>query len=77
VAFAAGPKMDPGRAVLDEPTFDAEGEAVMMVFNVEDGRTLDRSALPAQPVFDGMAAAYGRLYLALTDGTVVCMGRGR
>jgi len=30
--------MDPGRAVLDEPTFDAEGEALMMAFNVEDGR---------------------------------------
>ena len=28
--------------------------------------------LDAPPVFDGMAAAYGRLYLSLTDGSIVC-----
>jgi len=27
------------------------------------------------PAFDGLSAAGGRLYLALTNGTVVCYGR--
>jgi hypothetical protein len=30
--------------------------------------------LDALPVFDGAAAAYGRLFMALQDGRVVCFG---
>ena len=38
----------------------------------EDGRLLQAHKLTAPPVFDGMAAAYGKLYLCLADGSVVC-----
>ena len=37
-----------------------------------DGKKLAEHALGAPPVFDGMAAAAGRLYLATEGGTVVC-----
>ncbi len=38
-----------------------------------DGRTLKEYQLKAEPVFDGMAAAYGRLYISMKDGKVLCM----
>jgi hypothetical protein len=49
----------------------------MMAFGAEDGRDLSRWKLDAQPVFDGLIAANGKLYLALTDGSVLCMGAGQ
>jgi hypothetical protein len=39
-----------------------------------EGKILKGYALPAHPVFDGMAAADGRLYVPLADGTVQCWG---
>jgi hypothetical protein len=47
----------------------------MMTFAAEDGRELSRCELNAQPVFDGMAAAHGRLYLATVDGKLICIGQ--
>ncbi len=52
-----------------------DGETVLMVISAADGKTLGEYPLEAQPVFDGLAAAYGRLYLAMKDGTVTCWGR--
>ena len=40
---------------------------------VGDGREVSRVELPSPAVFDGMAAAQGRIYLALQDGSVVCL----
>ena len=39
-----------------------------------DGKPLARYKLDALPVFDGMAAAGGRLFLATTGGKVICLG---
>ncbi len=39
-----------------------------------DGQTQFETKLPALPVFDGMAAADGRLFLSLKNGSVVCYG---
>jgi outer membrane protein assembly factor BamB len=39
-----------------------------------DGETLAEYPLEAEPVFDGMAAAWGRLYVPLKDGTILCLG---
>ena len=38
-----------------------------------DGTKLAEHKLKSIPVFDGMAAAGGRLYMATTDGKVICM----
>jgi len=40
-----------------------------------DGGKLAECELESPPVWDGMAAAAGRLYLATMDGRVVCLGR--
>ena len=41
--------------------------------HIKDGRLLARLPLPAPPAFNGMAAAQARLYLTLTDGSVLCL----
>jgi len=42
-----------------------------------DGKPLARYKLDALPVFDGMAASGGRLYIATTDGKVLCLAGGQ
>jgi len=39
-----------------------------------DGSTLAKWTLPSLPVWDGMAATSGRLYLSTIDGRVLCFG---
>jgi hypothetical protein len=38
------------------------------------GTTLGELPLEASPVWDGLAAASGRLYVTLENGTVLCLG---
>jgi len=40
-----------------------------------DAGKLAEYRLDSPPVFDGMAAAYGRLYIATTAGRLLCMGK--
>ena len=47
--------------------------AVLLASAATDGRKLAAYTLESVPVFDGMAAARGCLYLANTDGSVVCL----
>jgi hypothetical protein len=39
-----------------------------------DGKRLAEHKLRSPPVFDGMAAAGGRLYVCTMDGRVLCLG---
>ena len=45
---------------------------ILMAVSKTDGETKYRCDLDAPPVFDGLIAANGRLYMALQDGTVQC-----
>jgi len=45
------------------------------IFDTTDGKPTAEISLPARPTKDGLAAAYGRLYISCQDGTVVCLGR--
>jgi outer membrane protein assembly factor BamB len=69
--FLAGPADDGFRSVgmLE----GAEGGRLMAV-STADGKTLSDRKLGAVPVFDGLAAAGGRLYLATKEGAVACYG---
>ena len=51
--------------------------ALLMAVSAEDGAELARYELNSPPVFDGMAAAGGRLYLTTVDGQVRCFSSGR
>jgi len=66
----AGP---PDVLAADDPTAAWEGRrgGLLRAVATDDGSTLAEYELPAPPVFDGMAAAAGRLYLATVDGRVV------
>ena len=48
--------------------------AVLYVVSTADGRKLAEYKLDSPPVFDGMAAANGRLYLVSNDGKILCFG---
>jgi outer membrane protein assembly factor BamB len=71
--FAAGPLMTSSNGDLREPALDAGCPAAVMAFRIDDGQDLARCEIEAQPVFDGMALAYGRVYLATVMGDVVCL----
>ena len=61
----------------DDPmaSFDARSGGVLWVVSKTDGKTLAQYKLDSPPVFDGMAAADGRLYLSTRDGKVTCMAK--
>ena len=46
---------------------------VLAVYDAKNGEKLAEHALAVPPAWDGMAAAGGRLYIALASGTVVCL----
>jgi len=50
-----------------------KGGGLLWTVSAEDGTRLAQYKLDSQPVFDGMAAANGRLYIAQKNGKVVCM----
>jgi len=54
--------------------FRGEKGVFLRVVSRTDGKTLSQYKLAAMPVFDGMSAAAGRVYMALKDGTVQCWG---
>jgi len=62
------------RAKLEEQVAALEGEkgALLWAVSTSDGERLAEYQLESNPVFDGMAAANGRLYLATGDGKVLC-----
>ena len=55
--------------------FDGRKGAVLRVHSAADGMVLAEHKLEAPPVFDGLIAAGGRLYLSMTNGRLLCMGK--
>jgi hypothetical protein len=53
-------------------SFRGEKGVWLRVINSKDGKKLSDQALNAMPVFDGLSAAQGRIYLALKNGQVQC-----
>ncbi|MGB2822733.1 MAG: PQQ-binding-like beta-propeller repeat protein, partial [Phycisphaerae bacterium] len=72
--FAAGPP-----DVMDEAdpyaAFEDRKGALLWAFAASDGRKLAELKLDSAPVFDGMIAAGGRLYVSTRAGRVICLGR--
>ena len=69
--FVAGPPdvldpKDPLAALQDRSS------AMLWVLSASDGRKLAEYKLKSSPVFDGMIAAEGRLYISTKDGRVIC-----
>jgi outer membrane protein assembly factor BamB len=51
----------------------AGSDGDLRVLSTEDGKQLASHDLPA-PLWDGMAVAYGRLFVSTADGRLLCMG---
>jgi len=74
--FVAGPPdlFDP-----KDPYAPFEGKrgARLVALSARDGKKLSEMELEHPPVFDGMIAAGGRLFLSLRNGSVICLrGKG-
>jgi outer membrane protein assembly factor BamB len=61
---------------VHDPLAAIEGRSTgtLVVVSAADGKPLAEYQLDSPPVFDGMAAAGGRLYIATLDGKVLCYG---
>jgi hypothetical protein len=70
VLFVAGPLA----GAADGPAGRNESRrAVLMAISTSDGTELAQYRLDSLPVFDGMAAAYGRLYISMENGSLLCL----
>ena len=65
------------RPQLAEQAAALEGKkgAMLLAFSAAGGKQLARTELKSPPVFDGMAAANGCIYISTVDGKVVSMGK--
>ena len=72
--FVAGPPdvVDPKDPL---GAFEDRKGGILAVFDSASGEKLAEHTLPFPPVFNGAAAAAGRLYLADTDGSITCFAQ--
>jgi hypothetical protein len=49
--------------------------SVLRVYSAKGGSRISEYRLESEPVWDGAAVAYGRLFLSLKSGKVVCLGK--
>ncbi|MDP6634842.1 MAG: PQQ-binding-like beta-propeller repeat protein, partial [Phycisphaerae bacterium] len=67
----------PAAPASDDPhaTFEGRTEGILRTAAAGDGKTLAHRKLKSPPVWDGLAAAGGRLYVSAMDGSITCMDR--
>lgn len=53
-------------------SFKGEKGVMLRVIDKKDGRTVSEQNLDAMPVFDGMSAAHGKIFVSLKNGEVQC-----
>ncbi|MHC4565405.1 MAG: hypothetical protein ACYTE3_06555, partial [Planctomycetota bacterium] len=70
ILFVAGPR---GSESVSQDALEGKAEGLLLAVSPSDGTVLAEMALPSIPVWDGMAAAKGGLYLALVDSCAVCL----
>ncbi|GAB6166213.1 hypothetical protein JCM19992_22130 [Thermostilla marina] len=72
VLWLAGPK---GDWKVDPAVYSGRRGTVLQAVSSTSGEVTAEMPLPSAPVFDGMAAAQGRLFIVLEDGSLLCVGR--
>ena len=48
-------------------------DSVLRIYSAGKGEQVSECTLECEPVFDGMAAAYGKLFLSLKNGKIICL----
>jgi outer membrane protein assembly factor BamB/SAM-dependent methyltransferase len=56
-----------------DPTDPDPHHSVLCIYTADRGELVSETKLEAEPVFDGMAAAYGKLFLSLKNGKLLCL----
>lgn len=56
-----------------DAAFKGKNGALLWTVSADSGEKLAQIKLPALPVWDGMAAARGKIYIATTDGKIICL----
>jgi outer membrane protein assembly factor BamB len=74
VAVAGVPMRDNFGMDDIEASYEGRKGGLLWTLSAEDGVPTGQLTLPAPPVWDGLAATGGCLYLPLADGTVLCLG---
>ncbi|NOZ21929.1 MAG: PQQ-binding-like beta-propeller repeat protein [Planctomycetes bacterium] len=71
--FIAGPPdvLDPKDPLA---AFEGRKGGLLWTVSAADGKKLGETKLDSPPVFDGMAAAEGRLYISTRAGRLICIG---
>ncbi len=67
--FAAGPH---GQTAESQQAFEGDEGISLVAISAKSGAPLNRLELDSLPVFDGLIAARGRLFLSTQDGKVRC-----
>jgi hypothetical protein len=70
VLFVTGLGVDEYDGQID---LNQNRKAILMALSASDGTEMARYQLNSTSVFDGMAAAHGRLYVSMRDGSLLCM----
>jgi hypothetical protein len=55
-------------------TFEGRTGSTLQIVSPRDGTILNELQLKATPVFDGMAAASGKLFISMKNNTLICFG---
>jgi hypothetical protein len=61
-------------AATEKALYVADKSGEVTILSSADGKKQASLKLSASPVWDGMAVAYGRLYISLENGHVACLG---
>jgi hypothetical protein len=56
-----------------EKAIDGNSGSILLTVDKQSGEILSGCRLPTAPLLDGMAGAYGNLYLSTTDGRLCCL----
>ncbi|MEO6753917.1 MAG: PQQ-binding-like beta-propeller repeat protein, partial [Chthoniobacteraceae bacterium] len=77
-AFERMSKKDPAvykELAAQDAALDGKGGGSVLAMNTAKGEIGSEVKLESPPVWDGMAVAQGRLYVASVDGKVTCYGK--
>ena len=70
--FVAGAK---GDWITSQDAYEGRLGSALRIMSAGDGRTISEYELSSPPVFDGISAANGKLYMAMTDGSIQCLSK--
>ncbi|MHB8898553.1 MAG: outer membrane protein assembly factor BamB family protein [Thermoguttaceae bacterium] len=57
-----------------EKALNGQSGSILLAVDKQSGKILSGHRLPTTPLLDGMAGAYGNLYVSTTDGQLCCIG---